>query len=151
MIKKLNLEFMPGPLKLWNDPEVVRQIYSQQNLIIDVLNSLTPEKEEEVDNQFSKPEVSIKGDRENEFESTKFATGGGLAFECSDHEGMYVELKSFIHKAIAQSLQSERDRIRKGVLHLDKTVVQGTRDGYHAGFNDARYHTLKLLDNPTEK
>lgn len=40
-----------------------------------------------------------------EFEKTKFATGGGVAFECSDYEGMHVELKSFIRQVWSQALE----------------------------------------------
>lgn len=55
---------------------------------------------------------------EKEFENTKFAKGGGLAFECSDYEGMYVELKDFIKK----TLTTEREKVREKMRKLDVTV-----------------------------
>jgi hypothetical protein len=38
-----------------------------------------------------------------EFDKTKFATGGGSSFECSDYEGKYIELKDFIKSQIAKA------------------------------------------------
>ena len=38
----------------------------------------------------------IEGKIKEDFKKTKFAMGGGLSFECSDYEGMYDDLLSFI-------------------------------------------------------
>lgn len=42
---------------------------------------------------------------EKEFETTKFATGGGSSFECSDFEGMYVDLKSFFSSSLRSAIE----------------------------------------------
>ena len=41
----------------------------------------------------------------NKFDETKFAKEGGSCFECCDYEGMYLDLKSFLHSEIEKLLE----------------------------------------------
>lgn len=51
------------------------------------------------------------------FEATKFAKGGGLAFECSDYEGMYKELQAIFIVAIADRDKFWKKKIKEIYTH----------------------------------
>ena len=48
----------------------------------------------------------ILDEQMKEFDETKFSKGGGACFECCDYEGMYMELKSFIHSYTRMIIRS---------------------------------------------
>lgn len=77
---------------------------------------------------------------EKEFENTKFAKGGGLAFECSDYEGMYIELKSFIKK----TLTTEREKVREWAR--ERGQVDADND-YEFGRNEVLKELTQWLDH----
>ena len=54
---------------------------------------------------------NLKSEILKSFEETKFAKGGGSCFECSDYEGMYVDLKSFLSESMDEIKQGERERL----------------------------------------
>ncbi len=62
---------------------------------------------------------------EEEFENTKFGKGGGSAFECSDYEGMYLDLKSFIRTLIAK----ERESVNQIWLTREEAYTAGMSAG----------------------
>lgn len=55
-----------------------------------------------------------EGSWEDRFAKTKFAKGGGSSFECSDYEGMYADLKSFIAAELAKAREEgKQEKIKE--------------------------------------
>ena len=95
--------------------------------------SQDPPKENSM--QISKDALAKKG-WEKEFEKTKFAIGGGSSFECSDFEGMYVELKQFISSLLVKEKQICQDAIRNYCddhTECRKAIEEAEKRGYEAG------------------
>jgi hypothetical protein len=82
---------------------------------------------------------------EQRFRKTAFAQGGGLAFECSDYDGMYLELVVFIAQEISRAREEDRtrltDRVRDYMGKYDRRGTQYLSEGYDAACMDI----LKLL------
>lgn len=94
-----------------------------------------------------------------EFEKTRFAKDGGSAFECSDYEEMYIELKEFIKNMYSQvhnnvieqaieGLPKKEDLILKGNLVLEEKLVPPPMQFMYAnGFHDAIKQLREFLEN----
>lgn len=87
-----------------------------------------------------------------EFDKTKFATGGGSSFECSDYEGMYVELKSFLRTFYLEIIESVGEKIiddiQKQVVKLSTPqgqIPKGWTEREHIIQSAALGHVLNIL------
>ncbi|TVL99548.1 MAG: hypothetical protein CV087_17465 [Candidatus Brocadia sp. WS118] len=58
------------------------------------------------------------------FKKTKFARGGGLSFECSDYEGIYEDLLSFIRQELTSQHKADCERFRE-IIGKDEFVTSG--------------------------
>lgn len=76
-----------------------------------------------------------------EFEDTKFATGGGVAFECSDYEGMHVELRAFLRSSMASLLCYMAERMpehEEGYPDPYSEETDNSSDGFNRAIDDCR-------------
>ena len=60
---------------------------------------------------------------EKSFENTRLAKEGGSSFECSDYEGIYSDMQSFLHKSLLQVIERCADRLDE--LTKKKEQVNG--------------------------
>ena len=58
------------------------------------------------------------------YENTKFSKGGGLSFECSDFEGMYVELKENLRQSYLQICYNEIERLEGEMRETDERKIR---------------------------
>lgn len=147
----------------WLKLDMTYTLKSLTNKINEIIESLTPEKEEELWNledeldipykdRFNRvkvtcePEVSIKGDWEKRVVNIihEWEKKTPNKFDNSTLN----ELFDYIKFLIAQSLQSERDRIREMFGKLQTKTWYEKGDMYHVV---SLKEVLKLINNPTEK
>ena len=106
---------------------------------------------------------AIIDEANKEFEDTKFAKGGGSSFECSDYEGMYDDLKSFLTQqitiAVEEALESvvpeEREvKLRQNCIEcsqIDSPFFDSPFCRHAQGFNDSRTEVLDRIKQFTNK
>lgn len=99
----------------------------------------------------------LKQKKLEEFEKTKFAKGGGYSFECSDYEGMYDDLKSFLSSAMDEiqnaTIEAAQGEIGKmkcderqihtfgewiAVTHNEKELVDAALSQSHSALNNLK-------------
>lgn len=90
-----------------------------------VITQLSIKSFERVENANTQiPAPHTENDWEEEFKNTKFGKGGGLAFECSDFEGMYVELKDFIRQQRLKAQEELKNRINNIIGEFGDTPLE---------------------------
>ena len=81
------------------------------------------------------PLEQFEQDTLKEFENTKFAKGGGSSFECSDFEGMYIDMQDFITQKLREQKSLIITEAMKALPEPEKQIAASAYEDDFTGFN----------------